>query len=74
MNKNLYEWDFSRLPEEEHQKVIDLLASYDWTGLLKIHNAYKLSSNKYCCSNVKNAMYQWFTYGIEQGHIKPAES
>ena len=65
-----YDWDFSKLPEGEYQNVIDLFKAYNWAALLKIHNKYKLSSNRYCCSNVKAAMFQWFKHGIDTGQIK----
>jgi hypothetical protein len=65
-----YDWDFSKLPESEHQNVIDLFKSYQWAALLKIHNKHKLSTNRYCCSNVKDAMFKWFKYGIDTGQIK----
>lgn len=42
-------WDFSKLPENEIQTVIDLVEAKEWKKLAKIHNDNKLSSSHYCC-------------------------
>lgn len=43
------DWDFTRLPETEHQTVKRLYREKAWEALRDIHNHYKLSNYKYCC-------------------------
>ena len=62
-------WDFSKLPESEHENVKALLAKNDIQGLVKIHDRYKLSEYSYCCSGIEGVR-NWFTWAIEQGIIK----
>lgn len=61
-------WDFSKLPESEHARVIDLFNRERWRELANIHDQYRLSNYSYCCdlSGIKT----WFRYGIERGEIK----
>lgn len=55
-----YEWDFSKLPEHEHARVIELIELNQWSELVRIHDQYGLSQNYYCCevSGVKNYYLQ----------------
>jgi hypothetical protein len=70
---NVYDWDFSKLPESEHSRVIELFDEGEWEELNKVHNEYGLSKNLYCCASLKKAMYNWFYYGIESGQISANE-
>jgi hypothetical protein len=63
-------WDFSKLPDSEHQAVIDLLQQGKLWDLVKIHNKYSLSINVYCCSNTLPGIKTWFEYGINTGQIR----
>lgn len=57
-------WDFSKLPEELHPKVIELVRGKRWPDLMVIHNEYQLSTNFYCCE--VDAVRRWFTWAVEQ--------
>jgi len=61
-------WDFSKLPEDKHAEVIDLFERRSWGQLMAIHNEHQLSREFYCCET--DAVRRWFTWGIENGHIK----
>lgn len=61
-------WDFSKLPEERHEEVITLFNLRAWGKLMAIHNEHQLSAEFYCCE--VDAVRRWFTWGIENGHIK----
>lgn len=60
-------WDFSRLPREEHARVIDALNRKDARALLDIHDRYRLSSYTYCCD--QSGLFRWFEYGVSSGKI-----
>lgn len=62
------EWDFSKLPESEHARIIELYNSGGWRELANIHDQYGLSSYSYCCE--LSGMKVWYRFGIEQGKIK----
>lgn len=70
---NVYEWDFSRIPDSEHSRIIELFNDQEWEELNKIHNKYRVSRNLYCCASLKSSMYNWFKYGIESGAISASE-
>lgn len=62
-------WDFSKLPESEHENVKRLLQSNDIQGLVRIHDKYGLSEYQYCCSGVEGVK-NWFNWAVETGAIK----
>ncbi len=64
-------WDFSKLPEREHARVIKLYQSGSWGSLMRIHNEYGLSSLTLCCDD--GPVRRWFKYAIEKGLIKAPE-
>lgn len=64
------EWDFSRLPESEHARVIELMEAGKWWALVEIHNKYALSDSNYCCSNTLKGLKNWYKHGVETGQIK----
>ena len=61
-------WDFTKLPEHEHSRVISALDAGDHRTLIDLHNTYKLSQWIYCCA--VGGVINWFTYGVESGQIK----
>lgn len=61
-------WDFTKLPEEKHVEVIDLFERRAWGQLMAIHNEHQLSTEFYCCE--VDAVRRWYSWGIENGHIK----
>ena len=60
-------WDFSRLPESEYDRVLDLFAAKNWGELMKVHNTYALSMNVYCCD--EKPIIRYFTWAIEEAKI-----
>jgi molybdenum cofactor biosynthesis enzyme len=44
------DWDFSKLPPEEHARVCDLIERNEWRELVDVHDTYKLSRNVFCCA------------------------
>lgn len=73
MPKRNYNWDFSKLPKEEHATAIDLYNKADWWALIQLHNRYKLSGTVYCCNSAEKNIQTWFKYGIETGQITADE-
>ena len=61
-------WDFSKLPDHEHARVLDLWQKNDVVALAAIHNQYRLSDHNYCCK--LSGVSAWFKYGIETGQIQ----
>lgn len=61
-------WDFAKLPEHEHARVIELFKAGRWGDLAHIHDQYGLSNYSYCCD--VSGLKQWYKFGIEQGKIK----
>jgi len=61
------EWDFSKLPESEHARVIELFICGQWRELANIHDQYGLSPYSYCCE--LDGLKNWYRFGIEQGKI-----
>lgn len=64
----MYEWDFTKLPDHEHQRVLDAYAANQVGVLMAIHNDYRLSPEHYCCEG--KAVLRWFKWAIEKGIIK----
>lgn len=62
-----HEWDFTRLPESEHQAVIDAFNTGDVRKLMLIHDEYQLSPYSYCCDH--NGLLAWFGEAIKNGTI-----
>lgn len=60
-------WDFTKLPVDEYDNVIQLVEANDTTALVVIHNKYGLSSYDYCCS--VQGVLQYFTDAINNGTI-----
>lgn len=61
-------WDFKKLPENEHARVIELLQTNDLAGLAEIHNKYQLSERHICCDLV--TAQRWFAWAVTEGIIK----
>lgn len=64
------EWDFSKLPEELHSRVRELLEKGDANALLEIHDDYELSDYDYCCGVPISGVLVWFKHGIDKGLIQ----
>lgn len=62
------EWDFSKLPEDQHADVIAAFDRGDWHELTLIHDEYHLSPYSYCCE--QSGLKKWFTWAIQTGIIK----
>lgn len=65
-----FDWDFSKLPEHEHNYVLDRFSSSDAGALMVIHNKYELSEVLYCCTVHNQSVINWFKHGIENGYIR----
>lgn len=61
-------WDFSRLPLERHNEVIELVKGSQWGKLMAIHNEYQLSNVTFCCDS--KPAQRWFTWAVENQVIK----
>ncbi len=61
-------WDFSRLPDHEHENVLRLYSEQRWGELMLMHNRYVLSMNVYCCNEAP--IIRYFGWAIEKGIIK----
>ncbi len=61
-------WDFSKLPQSEHARVIELYNAGRWGDLAAIHDQYGLSNYSYCCDT--SGLKVWYKFGIESGKIK----
>ncbi len=56
-------WDFSKIPAQMHNEILNLIKQKQWVKLMNIHNEYKLSDEHFCCDH-KPAM-KWFTWAAE---------
>lgn len=65
-------WDFTKLPEDQHGRVIELYNAGRWSELAALHDKYKLSPYDYCCD--LSGLKRWYKSGIESGKIKNADS
>lgn len=61
-------WDFSKLPKEEHENVVNLVTLKQWGKLMDIHNKYQLSPTFFCCD--EKPAQRWFTWAVEQKIIQ----
>lgn len=61
-------WDFSKLPEQEHENAITHFSNRQWGKLMDMHNKYSLSPNPQCCNSGPTQRY--FRWAIEKGLIK----
>jgi hypothetical protein len=69
-----YSWDFTKLPNDKHETVIDRYQSGDALSLMLIHNEYELSPTLYCCAVQNSMVMAWFKHGIENGYIRKTNS
>jgi len=70
----MFEWDFKKLPDDQHDHVLDLFSRGDWESLMLLHNKYKLSNFTYCCSSYYGSIRLWYKHGIDNGHIRREEN
>jgi len=63
----LPEWDFSKLPANEHERVAQLIHNETWRDLLHVHDKYQLSPYSYCCD--LEGFKKWWRYAIDTGKI-----
>lgn len=66
------EWDFSKFPPDEHERIIALFNAGKWVEIVKLHDKYGVSDNSYCCSNTMVGVKNWVKHGIKTGKIKSA--
>lgn len=60
-------WDFTKLPEDQHGRIIELYNAGRWNELAALHDKYGLSPYDYCCD--LSGLKKWYKYGIETGRI-----
>lgn len=65
-------WDFSKLPVELHDEIVDLVERHQWGQLMAIHNDYGLTDTMFCCDH--RPAQEWFTYAVNKGIIKRKET
>lgn len=58
-------WD--RLPTSEYLNVRRMIQSYDYTGLNRLYEKYKLGTTIYCCGNSVKNLFAIFKYRYNQG-------
>ncbi|MGL4640879.1 MAG: hypothetical protein ACRCVX_14240 [Shewanella sp.] len=65
-------WDFSKLPKDRHNEVIEIVENQQWGRLMDIHNEYGLSNQTLCCTH--EPAKQWFTWAIENNLISRVDA
>lgn len=60
-------WDFTKLPNDQHGRVVELYNAKNWRELAALHDKYKLSPYDYCCE--LEGLKKWYKHGIETGKI-----
>ena len=60
-------WDFTKLPADQHGRVIELYNSGRWNELAALHDKYKLSPYDYCCD--LSGLKKWYKHGIDSKKI-----
>lgn len=65
------QWDFSKLPESEHARVVELFKAGAWKELIDIHDRYNLSPYTYCCEI--EGLKAWYRWAIGTELIKSGE-
>lgn len=60
-------WDFTKLPEDQHGRIIELYNAKRWNELAALHDKYSLSPYDYCCD--LSGLKKWYKHGIETGKI-----
>lgn len=61
-------WDFTKIPKERINEVIDLVEGGQWGALMDIHNEYQLSAQTLCCNS--DPAKKWFTWAVEKKIIE----
>lgn len=64
-------WDFTKLPPEKFNEVIELVESKQWGKLMSIHNEFALSDVFFCCDAKPSE--RWFTWAVENKIIQKIE-
>lgn len=54
------ELKWERIPKAEYKHIITLIDSFNYAGLINIHDKYKLSNVSYCCGNAVLSLYDKF--------------
>lgn len=62
-------WQYNKIPEHQHNAVIEAVEKRDLQKLLSIHNEYKLSTHNYTCCGIDD-LIKHFKYAIEIGEVK----
>ena len=65
-------WDFSKLPESEHNAAIEAYNKKQWGVLMEMHNKYQISNVTFCCDHAPAKL--WFEWAIQNGKIKHTEN
>lgn len=64
-------WDFTKLPREKFDEVVELVESKQWGKLMAIHNEFALSNTFFCCDSKPSE--RWFTWAVENKVIQRTE-
>lgn len=51
---------WERIPKSEYQHIITLIDTFNYSGLINIHDKYKLSNVSYCCGNAVLSLFDKF--------------
>lgn len=65
-------WDFTKLPREKFNEVVELVESKQWGKLMAIHNEFGLSETFFCCDAKPSE--RWFTWAVENKIIQKIET
>ncbi|MGL6008486.1 MAG: hypothetical protein ACRC1D_03440 [Culicoidibacterales bacterium] len=61
-------WDFTKIPKDRINEVIDLVEGGQWGALMDIHNEYQLSPQTLCCNS--DPARKWFTWAVQNKIIE----
>jgi hypothetical protein len=70
------EWNFSNIPESEHEKIHEHIKFREVDELIRIHDKYDVSAWIFCCGTdqeSKNDILILFQYAIDKGFINRSE-
>lgn len=54
------ELKWERIPKSEYKHIITLIDTFNYAGLINIHDKYKLSGVSYCCGNAVLSLFDKF--------------
>lgn len=63
-------WKFEKLSDKNKNKIVSLYNEGDLTGILRMHNTYKLTNTKKCCTS--NSFLNHIEDAIKKGILTGA--